>query len=124
MSYKLRIPPKDRASGRFIALVRKALISAAMDEKGVSQQSIANKLGVNRSVVNRLLRGESNLTLRSIGELAWALEYKPSFKLEKIATPTCSNYFEKRVELDLSDTQPNTLHSKKFNFANYESEDA
>ena len=85
MSFELKISPKDRAAGRFIGTVRKALIKAALDEKdrsGITQQAIAQKLNVNRSVVNRLLRGDSNLTLRSVAEIAWALELKPVFELE------------------------------------------
>ena len=86
MSYELKINQKDRAAGRFIGAVRKALLLAALDEKersGITQQSIAEKLNVNRSVINRLLRGDANLTLRSVGELAWALGRKPSFELSE-----------------------------------------
>lgn len=84
MSYELKISEKDRAAGRFIGAVRKALLLAALDEKeasGITQHSIAKKLDVNRSVINRLLRGDANLTLRSVGELAWALGRRPSFEL-------------------------------------------
>ena len=76
MSYELKISPKDRAAGRFIGAVRKSLILAALQEKkesGLSQAVVAQKLGVHRSVINRLLRGSANLTLRSVAEIAWAL---------------------------------------------------
>lgn len=88
MSYELKIDPKSRAGGRFIGQVRKALVSAAIDEKketGISQQQIASRLGVNRSVINRLLRGEANLTLRSVAEIAWALGWEPVFTLRRRA---------------------------------------
>lgn len=82
MSYELKISAKDRAAGRFIGSVKKALLRAAFAEKessGISQQSIAKKLGVNRSVIHRILKGESNLTLRSVGEIAWALGWNIEF---------------------------------------------
>lgn len=95
MSYELNIDPKRRAAGRFIGSVRKELIGAALDEKTnnrVTQQTIANRLGVNKSVISRLLRGESNLTLRTIAELAWALGYVPRLVLERRASVEGSNH--------------------------------
>ncbi len=98
MSYELKIDPKSRAAGRFIGQVRKALVTAALDEKketGVSQQQIASRLGVNRSVINRLLRGEANLTLRSVAEIAWALGWEPDFTLRRRARKSPErNHFE------------------------------
>lgn len=82
MFFEIDIDPKERAIGRFIGSVRKALMRAAFSEK-VSQQSIAKKLGVNRSVINRILKGEANLTLRSVAEIAWALGWEIDFALRK-----------------------------------------
>jgi plasmid maintenance system antidote protein VapI len=90
MSYELKIDPKKRAGSRFIGKVRKALISAAVDEKtasGINQQQLATALGVNRSVITRMLKGEGNLTLRSVGEIAWALGWEPNFTLQRKSAP-------------------------------------
>lgn len=86
MSYELKIDPKDRAAGRFIGTVRKQLITAALDEKretGITQSAVAAKLGVARSVISRLLRGEANLTLRTVAEIAWALGWEPVFTMRR-----------------------------------------
>lgn len=86
MSYELKIKPKDRASGRFIGRVRKNLIDALIEEKklsGINQQKLASALGVNRSVINRMLKGEANLTIRSIGEIAWAMGWEPELVLTR-----------------------------------------
>lgn len=94
MSFELKIDPKRRAAGRFIGTVRKALINAAINEKqarGLSQQKVADCLGVNRSVVNRMLRGDMNLTLRSVAELAWAMGWKPQFSMEKVTVASERN---------------------------------
>jgi transcriptional regulator with XRE-family HTH domain len=97
MSYELKISPKDRAVARFINGVRKALTLAAIDAKKrhkISQHSIAQKLGVNRSVINRQLRGEGNITLRSAAEIAWALGKVPTFSLEDQDTLPQRNIFD------------------------------
>ena len=47
---------------------------AERHEQGIeTQTSLADKLGVNRSVVNRRLRGLNNLTLESLADMVWAL---------------------------------------------------
>ena len=38
-----------------------------------TQTSIAEKLGVNRSVVHRRLTGQQNMTLETVADMAWAL---------------------------------------------------
>jgi len=48
---------------------------------GLTQQQLAEKLEVNRATINKRLLGQENLTLRTIADLAWALDYEPQFKL-------------------------------------------
>lgn len=86
MSYELKIGPKDRAAGRLISQTHKLLTMAALESKketGISQQAIADKLGVNRSVISRLLNGGANLTVRTVAEIAWALGFEVYFMLRK-----------------------------------------
>jgi hypothetical protein len=40
-----------------------------------NQTTIASKLGVGRSVVNKRLRGLMNMTIESISDMAWALGF-------------------------------------------------
>ncbi|ODR98428.1 hypothetical protein AUC68_08300 [Methyloceanibacter methanicus] len=56
-------------------------IQKAFAESGLTQQNVANRLELERSTVNKRLTGQSNLTLRSVGELAWALDKKIVFRL-------------------------------------------
>lgn len=72
MSYQLKIDAKSRKSSRAISAIQKQ-IQQALVESGKSQQEIAEILGVNRSVVNRSIRGGSNLTIKTISDLAFAL---------------------------------------------------
>lgn len=105
MSYELKIDPKKRAGSRFIGKVRKTLISAAIDEKdasGINQQQLATALGVNRSVISRMLKGEGNLTLRTIGEIAWALGWEPDFTLKRKSLPSSNQAVVARVAVSSS----------------------
>ncbi|MGG7519661.1 helix-turn-helix domain-containing protein [Allorhizobium undicola] len=53
-------------------------------EDKITQQKIAERLGVNRSMVNRNLLGSSNMTAETMAKLAWAMDCKLILKLAKI----------------------------------------
>lgn len=85
-SYQITITPSRRAAARHVNQVRRTLQKAFTDEaaQGLTQSEIARALGVHRSVVNRELRGAKDITHGRVGELAWAMGYKPTFGLQKI----------------------------------------
>lgn len=60
-------------SARFISRLQKA-IQTALIESGKTQQEVATLLDVDRSVINRRLKGNANLTARSIAEFAYAFD--------------------------------------------------
>jgi nucleoid DNA-binding protein len=85
-SYMFEIGEKARKASRFIGHVRAELQRALVAEKAsrkLTQQKLADALGVNRSVINRQLMGTENLTLRSVAELGWALGWEPHFEMRK-----------------------------------------
>ena len=93
-SFMFDIGEKARKAARFIWHVRSELQRALIAEKAtrkLTQQAIADQLGVNRSVINRQLMGEENLTLRSVAEIAWALGWEPVFELRKPPVSEGSN---------------------------------
>jgi DNA-binding phage protein len=96
ISYVFDIGEKQRRVSRFIGHVRaelqRALIAERSDRK-FTQQQIANKLGVNRSVINRQLMGTENLTLASVVEIAWAIGWEPYFELRKRDALQGTNFF-------------------------------
>jgi hypothetical protein len=59
--------------------LKSAFIMAKQTRK-TTQQGLAKILEVDRSVVNRALAGR-NLTLRTLGELIWALGYDYEFRI-------------------------------------------
>lgn len=85
-SYQYNIGEKARAGSRFLSLVRDEIQRAFAAEKAlrnITQQAIADRLGVNRSVVNRQVMGLENLTLKTVGELLWAIGWEPQFEVRK-----------------------------------------
>lgn len=93
MSYQMRNDPRARKAGRFIYRVQKEIQKAFL-ASGLKQQEIAEKLGVNRSVVNKRLLGEANLTLRTIADLAWAMDAEIEFALKSRVNSHGQNRFE------------------------------
>ncbi|UWQ40065.1 helix-turn-helix transcriptional regulator [Leisingera aquaemixtae] len=75
------IDEKDLASAKFIGETRrglvKCLINARMKDPSISQSKIAEKIGMDKSSLSRILNGQGNVTLRTIAEVAWALNLEP-----------------------------------------------
>ena len=85
-SFHFDIGSRARHAGRFIGRVRGELLRALAERKaeiGLSQQALARKLDADRAQINRQLSGEANLSLRSLAELAWAMDMDISFELKK-----------------------------------------
>jgi plasmid maintenance system antidote protein VapI len=95
-SFQITVTPSRRAAARFITRVRRALQKALAEEaqlSGLSQSKIAGAIGVHRSVINRELRGQRDITLGRVGELAWALGRTIVFELQ--TSPAMVNRFER-----------------------------
>lgn len=73
MSYQIKIDPKSLNAARFISRLQKAIQKALVDS-GKTQQEVAEILDVDRSVVNRRLKGMANITARSIADFAYAFD--------------------------------------------------
>jgi transcriptional regulator with XRE-family HTH domain len=72
-------------AGRFIGRVRRELLKAIKEEKrgGLTQQELARRLETRRSDINRQLSGEAEITLRSLADLAWALDREVTVELRR-----------------------------------------
>ncbi len=92
-SFHFDIGGRARHAGRFIGRVRSELLralaekkaEAAFSQQAYPQQALAEKLGLERSLINQQFAGEANLSLRSLADLAWAMDMEISFELK---TPT------------------------------------
>ena len=93
-SFHFDIGSRARNAGRFIGRVQSELLRALAEKKMLrkfSQQSLARKLQVHRSLINRQLSGEANLTLRSLADLAWALDMEITIELKDPTVEAGSN---------------------------------
>lgn len=94
-SFHFDIGSRARHAGRFIGRVRGELLKALSQRKSEShlpQQVLAERLGIERSLINRQLSGEANLTLRSLADLAWAMDMEISFALKAPETNAGQNH--------------------------------
>lgn len=97
MSYKRIFSRKDRIASRFLAQVHAEIANAAISaktENGLTQKKVAEELGVDKSVISRILKGLGNPTIRTIGELTAVLGYRPELVLHKVGTTTGSNSYK------------------------------
>jgi transcriptional regulator with XRE-family HTH domain len=83
--FRFDIDERSRTAGRFIGRVRRELLRAITEEKGagLTQQELARRLESRRSSINRQLSGEAEITLRSLADLAWALDREITFELRR-----------------------------------------
>lgn len=91
MSYQLRIDKRSLKVAKFISRLQSA-IQSALAESGMTQQEVAEKLGVDRSVVNRRLKGKANLTARSIADFAFALDRDIKVEFVNLVRPESANW--------------------------------
>ena len=71
------VPPKERS--RLVAFG--SAVRAARNELGLSQERFAYKVGMDRTYVGGIERGERNPSLRNIWKLAEALGVSPGHLL-------------------------------------------
>ena len=83
--FRFDIGARSRTAGRLLGRVRRELLRAVTEEKraGLTQQELARRLADKRSNINRQLSGEGEITLRSLADLAWALDREISFELRR-----------------------------------------
>ncbi|MCE2524122.1 MAG: helix-turn-helix transcriptional regulator [Rhodobacteraceae bacterium] len=87
MSFRIKLDPRDRAAALFMVRTHVSLVNAAIEQKkrfGFTQRKVADSMGVDKSSVSRILSGRGNPTLRTIGELAWALNLEPRVEFRAI----------------------------------------
>lgn len=70
MSYQIKIDKRARQAAKVISKLQNR-IQEMLVQSGMTQQQVAERLGVDRSVINRRLSGKANLTARSIADFAY-----------------------------------------------------
>jgi len=70
MSYQIKLDKRARQAAKFISKLQMR-IQEMLVQSGMTQQEVAKRLSVDRSVINRRLTGKANLTARSIADFAY-----------------------------------------------------
>lgn len=86
MSFEIDISPIENETADFLHRLHGEIYRAfllAKKNDGVTQSQIANILNVDKSHVSRILRGSGNPTAKTIAELAYALNCKPSIAMAR-----------------------------------------
>ena len=91
MSYRLKIDPRSRKVARAISRLQ-LKFQKALAASGLSQQEVAHKLSVDRSVINRRFKDNANLTVRSMVELADVLGRELEINLPERSKKTGQNW--------------------------------
>jgi len=63
-------------------------ICQRMKERGVSRTQLAERIGVNKAYVTRILNGPANLTLKTIIKILLALDSRPRLIMERLKKDT------------------------------------
>ena len=77
--FELDVEPKDAAGALGIDEVNLAVfraLSERLKSEKITKAEIARRLSANKSTITRLLKGNQNLTARTLGELLWALDFE------------------------------------------------
>jgi transcriptional regulator with XRE-family HTH domain len=93
-SSKLHLSKHRRSFVRLIGEIQRALLEALDEEhrsRGITRAEIARLIGRNKSFVTRKLNGESNMTLQTLAELAFALDRPIKIKLPSRVAASGSN---------------------------------
>lgn len=89
------IDEKDLAAAKLIGDTRRALVAALLEAKredpSMCQAELARRIKMDKGSLSRLLNGRENMTLRTIGEIGWALGLEPHFSLDQTNGRTRSN---------------------------------
>jgi transcriptional regulator with XRE-family HTH domain len=109
-SSNLRLNKRRRTFVRLLGEIQHSLLEALDEEyrsRGLTRAEIARAIGRNRSFVTRKLNGQSNMTLESLADLAFALDRPVKVSLPSRKAATGSN----RVDPSTSPTPRSTIGS-------------
>jgi transcriptional regulator with XRE-family HTH domain len=90
-----RIDKRRRSYLRLIGEIKHALAQALAEEhaeRGLTMAEMARTLEVDRSHISRKLSGETNMTLETLADLAYALDRPVKVSLPSRHTAQTSNY--------------------------------
>lgn len=64
------------------------MISAILEEDGLSRTELAKRLGRSKGYVSQILSGDRNMTLRTLAQVMFALDSRAKIKVEPLSAKT------------------------------------
>jgi transcriptional regulator with XRE-family HTH domain len=110
-SSNLHVSKRRRTYTRLLGEIQHALLEALEEERrgrGLTRAEIARIIGRDKSFVTRKLNGQSNMTLESLADLAFALDRPVKVRLPSRAVAAGSNHVEVRP---ITSSMPETARS-------------
>jgi hypothetical protein len=65
------------------------LISNVLETTNTKRGELAHRLGRSKAYVTQILRGNQNLTLRTLADVCWALDYRIVMQSQPLAATEC-----------------------------------
>ena len=78
--------PSSEVEAERLILEVSELILEKMEQSDISHTELAGRLGKSKSHVSRLLRGDRNMTLRTLAEICYSLSYRASLNFQPLQT--------------------------------------
>ena len=82
MTFKIKVDRRTHPAADFIISAVEELQKTFV-LSGLTSQELAGKLERDHSEVEALINGKRYLTLRDLGEFAWAMGVEPDFRLRR-----------------------------------------
>lgn len=98
---EFEIDEKDLAAAKFIGDTRnglvQAIIDASKDGRIKRHSDLARKLNMDKGSLSKVLNGKGNITLRTLGEIAWALDLEPQVIYARSVAVPASNHTQEKI---------------------------
>lgn len=75
-------------------------IETLMECQGLSKKELAERLGVSKASVSRILSGNRNMTLDTLVKVSFALGYRPRIEFERIAPEPVEAYNLREIDIE------------------------
>jgi transcriptional regulator with XRE-family HTH domain len=96
-----------------------SLLAQRMKEQGMTKKKLADILEVDKSTISRMLRGNQNLTARSLGEICGALDFDFSLVAKDLTRSGSNGTRNKIVQVSNAQTAGKTLPSNMGQLSEY-----
>lgn len=82
-SFKFGMDPRRKSFVRAIGGAHAAIAEAMQEDGGITVTELARRLDVDKSVLSRRLKGQTNMTIKALADIAWALGRRVEISLPK-----------------------------------------